>query len=312
MASIRDLTCINSVAHMAEYGKYEEEFIVYGNCCLEENKLVYRITPQYEELTRFEEQAIYSDMYLSPIYVKMNRCVVQTGQRESLLYDTEIQLAQVLQEIYPRVFFVSLRLCATTEPVDSMKALFDALRFQMDGIFSNDYLQLFNGLVLTAYQAKLLTKDSVAEIQQWCRRIRNQMEYDIVVKKPFQRTFYGIAYLDTDGSCKYKINAQEFTIREEQRKLKQKCVRVTPIFHKTYWYDYGIEPKTIKEIFKKELQTYYGEMYWSYWNTIKNSQPVVSPQIFSDIMQQLEEKAGKEAKDALLEYGYDWNVLTLK
>lgn len=45
MTSIRDLTCIHSVEHMAECGKYEEEFIVYGCSSMEHGKIIYRISP---------------------------------------------------------------------------------------------------------------------------------------------------------------------------------------------------------------------------------------------------------------------------
>ena len=54
MTSIRDLTCIHSVAHMAECGKYEEEFIVYGCSCVEKGKIVYHISPSVREILRFK------------------------------------------------------------------------------------------------------------------------------------------------------------------------------------------------------------------------------------------------------------------
>ena len=90
MASIRDLTCINSVSHMAEYGKYEEEFLVYGCSCLEGGKIMYRISPQYEEIAQYVRQAVQKGLYPSPIQSIMRRHTVLTGQHQQLLYETEL------------------------------------------------------------------------------------------------------------------------------------------------------------------------------------------------------------------------------
>ncbi|MBP3584277.1 MAG: hypothetical protein J6J59_01155, partial [Peptococcaceae bacterium] len=254
MASIRDLTCIRSVSHMAEYGKYEEEFIVYGCSCMEKGKIVYRISPQYQEIAQFVEASRRKRQYPSPVHTLMRRCVVQTGQREQLLYETELELAGVLQKTYSRVFFEQLEQCGNAEAFNAAKVIFDELRFQLNGIFSSDYLQLFEGLVSVAWQAHLLTEDALVEIEQWLHKVKMQMAYDIVAKKPFVRTFYGICYVDAKGKYQYKVNAQEDIVLEEQRKAKRQNLKVSPIFHKTYWYDYGVEPKMIREQFKKEVQ----------------------------------------------------------
>lgn len=312
MASIRDLTCIRSVEHMAEYGKYEEEFIVYGCSCMERGKLVYRVSPHYREIAKFVTQSVQENRLPSPVHTLMRRCVVQTGQREQLLYDTELELARTLQKAYSRNFFHEVNQCMQVMPTNAAKPIFDELRFQLNGIFSEEYLQLFEGLVSIAYQARLLTTETVIEIQQWVQNVKKQMEHDIVAKKTFQRTFYGLCYIDANGRYQYKSNAQEYMILEEQRKLKRQKYAVSPIFQKTYWYGYGIEPKTIKEQFKKELITYYGELYWVYWNKIKQQAPVVSQEQYAQALQRIEMHDTKEAYDAFMEYGYNWNMYHAK
>ena len=308
MASVRDLTCIHSVSHMAEYGKYEEEFIVYGCSYMEHGKIVYRISPQYDEIARFHNHGAQDKYYPSPIETIKKRSVVQTGQHEQLLYETELALAQKLQQQYSRVFFEEIAQCTKAEANDDARPMFDRLRFQMNGIFSSDLLQLFEGLVDIAYRAKNLTDDGLQEIQQWMRKVKTQMEYDIVAKKPFVRTFYGICYIDSNGKYQYKMNAQEDIVLEEQRKLKQKKMAVTPIFHKTYWYDYGVEPKVIREQFKQELIGYYDDVYWQHWREIRELTPVISKESFDQALIHLEQMALKDAKNAMLEYGYDWNI----
>ena len=99
MTSIRDLTCIHSVAHMAECGKYEEEFIVYGCSSVENGKIVYRISPSVREILQFKEQAVLDNQLVSPVHTLMNRCLVQTGQHEQRLYETEIRLANTLRKL---------------------------------------------------------------------------------------------------------------------------------------------------------------------------------------------------------------------
>ena len=308
MASVRDLTCIHSVSHMAEYGKYEEEFIVYGCSYMEHGKIVYRISPQYDEIARFHKQAVQNNCYPSPIEIVKKRSIVQTGQHEQLLYETELALAQRLKQQYSRPFFDGIATCTQCVSTDDARALFDRLRFQMNGIFSADFLQLFEGLVDLAYRAKTLTNDGLQEIQQWIRKVKMQMEYDIVAKKPFVRTFYGICYIDSNGKYQYKTNAQEDIVLEEQRKLKQKQLAVTPIFQKTYWYDYGVEPKTIREQFKQELIGYYDDVYWQHWREIRALKPVIAKEQYDAMLGNLEQPEAKDAKVAMLEYGYDWNI----
>lgn len=308
MASIRDLTCIRSVSHMAEYGKYEEEFIVYGCACLENGKIVYRISPQYHEVTQFVHQAAMDYRALSPIHSLMRREVVQTGQRDQLLYKTELELASNLRAMFTHHYFDEIQQCMKAKENDEARELLNQVRVQLNGIFLADYLQLYEGLVNMAYTAKNLSSASLTEIQQWLHKVKIQMEHDIVAKKPFVRTFYGIGYIDAKGKYQYKVNAQEDIVLEEQRKIKRQNLCVSPIFSKTYWYDYGIEPKTVREQFKKELQGYYGDVYWEHWRALKALTPAISKVQYEQALARIEAQDTKEAQDAFLEYGYDWNV----
>ena len=87
---------------------------------------------------------------------------------------------------------------------------------------------------------------------------------------------------------------------------------MTPIFQKTYWYDYGVEPKKVKELFKKQLKQYYDESYWQYWRQIKALAAVVEKEQFQQALQMIEQTGVQEQRDAFLEYGYDWNVVMLE
>ena len=312
MTSIRDLTCIHSVAHMAECGKYEEEFIVYGCSCVEKGKIVYHISPSVREILRFKEQAALNNQLVSPVHTLMNRCLVQTGQHEQRLYETEIRLANTLQQLYSHLFFEQLEVCNHAPFTDAAKEIFDNLRFQMNGIFSLDYLQILQGLLAMAYSSHVLTTAALQEIQQWEKKVQQQLEHDVFIEKPFKRSFYGICYLDQEGKPQYKVNAQEFMVLMEQRKLKRQRIPVTPIFQKTYWYDYGVEPKEIRKQFRKQLEIYYGETYWCYWKKIKRLAPVVDKMQFQQGLHLLETTNVPEEKDALLEFGYDWNVVALE
>ena len=90
--------------------------------------------------------------------------------------------------------------------------------------------------------------------------------------------------------------------------LKQKQLAVTPIFQKTYWYDYGVEPKTIREQFKQELIGYYDDVYWQHWREIRALKPVIAKKQYDAMLGNLEQPEAKDAKAAMLEYGYDWNI----
>lgn len=187
----------------------------------------------------------------------------------------------------------------------------DSLQKNTDTLYSFDcflcYIKgdRFEGLVRMAYQAKLLTEDALFEITQWQKKMNRQMEQEIVVKKPFCRTFYGFCYLDQKQTPHYKVNTQAFSVINDQRKMKRNKYCVTPVFHKTYWYDYGIAPKMIKEEFQALPASYYTE---EYWEKIKQHPALVQYTHYKEALSLIASSCSQEALEAFQEYGYDWNV----
>ena len=63
MVAIRDLKCSQDIAEMAALGKFEEEFIVYGCCYVENGQVYYRVSTQEDELYLFIEQCMERGVY---------------------------------------------------------------------------------------------------------------------------------------------------------------------------------------------------------------------------------------------------------
>ena len=123
MVAIRDLKCSQDIAEMAALGKFEEEFIVYGCCYVENGQVYYRVSTQEDELYLFIEQCMERGVYPSPVQRLLNRTLVPSGMQEEYLYQTKIMLAKQMQKNYPSALLKQFAVSAEQDDNDAAAAI---------------------------------------------------------------------------------------------------------------------------------------------------------------------------------------------
>lgn len=308
MVAIRDLKCSMDIAEMAALGKFEQEFIVYGCCYVEQGKTMYRVSTQAIDIYRFWERCLEKDIYPSPVIRLLNRVLVPSGMQESYLFQTRIRLARKIQAMYPQQFLFDFMHTAVAQSNDSAAALFYQLQQQMIGCFDRDILQLVEGLIVYAYQQKKLKQQTYQDLQQWVNDLYRQMEDDVVMKQNFQRTFFGFAYYDARQKLHYYTNAQESDVYEKREALLCQGILPTPIVQKTYYYVQQPDLRTVKEAFVQQMERWLDEEYWQYLTEINRKPAVVSQTQYQKLLQYAERENGQGMQQYLQLYRCLWQV----
>lgn len=297
MVAVRDLKCSMEIAEMAALGWFAEEFIVYGCCYVENGKLYYKVSSQNTELYQFREEYMKKGIYVSPITELLNRVSVPSGMQDEYLLRTKIKLAKKMQQDYDSALMLKFVTLVAQNSNDSAAELLNELKKKLAGCFEREIIQLVESIVEYAFQQKKLEMTTYWNFCCWLDYIYNQMEDDVVIRRNFQRIFYGFAYRTNTGVLKFYANASEGEARKRKEALLCQGIRSTPILWKKYSFDSHPDLMQVKEEFLKQLAVWIDEEYISYLQQIDNLPTAVPTEQYQALMKQAE----VEKKTAVLE-----------
>lgn len=298
MVAIRDLQCGSDIAKMAALGKFAEEFIVYGCCYIKDDQIFYKVSSQDNDLYHFTDACLETGIYPSPVREWVNRTLVPSGMQEEYLYRTKILLAKQLQQDYPEDLLQKFTMLARTEGNDTAADLLYSIKKKLIGCFDWDILQMFWGLVTYAYQQKKLRYTTYQQFQQWLQDIGQQMEDDVVIRKNFQRTFWGFAYRDQQERICYYANAKQGEVRKRREALMCKGILGTAMMQKTYCYDQQPNLAMVRKAFLQQLEQRMNPSYWQILSAIHQYPSTISASAY----QQLLDTAKIEGKEMMEQY----------
>ncbi len=255
MMKFRDLQVAEDFSKMAELGYLDKEFTMYGAAFEEGEERRYIITSEASKLYDFSQSLAEKQVYLSPVLTLTKVCPVPSGCDDDIARSVKIGLAKNLAAIYSKHFFASVRaLSDAAVATDEAEELLSALQARLDGCFVEERLQLFEGLARYAFTRRILTEATYRRYQAWLRLTRREMEDDVVVKDLFERTFYGYAQWQDGQSVRYITNANKGSIYLKWRTAQLEGQTVTPIFTKSYGYNYTYTINDARDAFKKDLR----------------------------------------------------------
>ena len=262
MMKFRDLQVAEDFSKMAELGYLDKEFTMYGAAFEEEGKRRYIITSEVSKLYDFDQSLAQRQVYLSPVLTLTKVCPVPSGCDDDIARSVKIDLAKKLAAVYSKDFFAAIQaLSAAAVPTDEAEALLSTWQEQLDGCFVEEKLQLFEGLARYAFIRRILTEAAYQRYQDWLRLTRREMEDDVTVKDLFERTFYGYAQWQDNQSVRYITNANKGSIYLKWRSAQLEGQTVTPIFTKTYGYNYTYTVNEARDAFKSDLRQILGATY---------------------------------------------------
>ena len=304
----RDMRCAADVGRMAELGRFDVQFDVYGSAVQEhDGKIYYRATSDEEKLYDYMQQKRLEEQYFTPIVQQSRRTKVPAGMKEQLLQETKYILLKQLKRDYEGSGYFALM-----QPLFQIAANEEALpvllnyQEQIDGHFDDTELQLFLGAAWMAYEAKVLSSGSYKRLLQWHNTTRQQMADDPVVADNLERTFYGFVYQKPDGCSDCMLDAQKMTVvRQRQEKLLQGLL-VGPIMQKTYWFHQFNQLGAIRQSYRQWLLQGQDEVYFRVLQEIRHCPGVIT---WSALRQAAEKLAGnKAASRAVAYYSALWNL----
>lgn len=295
----RDMQASSAVAIMAQLGRFETEFIIYGSAIQEKNgKIYYYATTNQEKMYQCIKKSRIKERYFMPAVSYVKRLNVPTDLEDEWLARTKLELIKKMKKQY-EFFIPQLQNIFHKEPNNTSVELLDHFQDAIDGYFDDTLLQLFWGLVEMSYEGKILSKNDFTRYQLWHERVRHQMNDDPSSLGNITRELYGFVYKDDEGNRKTVLDAQKMNVVESRFEKQMQGFAAAPIIKKQYALrNFGEMPK-IRQLFTQWLLQVQSKEYLNIVEQLKYMPGVVSIQELKKIA---ESASGKEYVSLALKY----------
>ncbi len=306
MVKFRDLQVAEDFARMAELGYMDRAYIFYGCAYYDQGRRWYLLSSDLERLEEILETK--PQWYPTPIMQLQKSCPVPLGQEEKVAQQFKRQLALRLQASYSIHFFRKLQQWAAKPNTDDAYPLLESLREQLEGLYDQDRLQCFAGLVELAASGKVLSSQHSQYFQVWLDKMRRQMADDVIVSDVFEKTFYGLAFKPPGEAVGWYSNARIERVRQRQAELEAEGALVSPILVKTIGYNYTYRLEDAHCTFKDMLQKMADQNYLALVCAIKELPAAVEADALQKEIERLRETKRLLEAEALTSYGRRWHV----
>lgn len=306
----RDIQVAEDVGKKAELGWFDVEFIMYG-CAYwdkEKDKMYYKVSSDASDIYDFIEKSMTMEIFPSNVMSLTKRCPVPAGMKELIAQDVKKDLGRKMKECYPKEFFYELYALAEKAENNTAAEILQKEAEQLEGVFEEKKLKKYEDLVKYARSCKQINKIAYEALKEWIAGQYKDMEDDSITKDKFEKTLYGIAY-EEKGKIKYIINAQKSYIYEHLYAMEIEGVFTTPIYSKSYWYNYTYRLKDVNQDFKYHLEEELDTTYIEKIKKIRNGKKQLNSEDCMIEWEELKKKYRQEAYETILRYGYRWGSI---
>lgn len=284
----RDAECASLVQVMAELGRFDKAFDIYGTAVSVNNEIIYRATSDEKKLNQFVRERRLAEEYYTPVDCMRKLCKVPAGMDDEIGQALKYKMIKQMKNDYEvSGYFELMQPIFETPPNNNSYSVLNDFKEQIDGYFDDGQLQLFKQTVRMSYEAKVLTKNSYDDFIQWHNLVRNQMDDNPSSDGTVERTFYGFVYKDAD---KFKViaDANEMNICHRYYELFMKGYVMGPIINKTYCFNEFCQLTERRNQFKKWLLDNQNREYFDLLIKIKSLTGVIDEDRLSVILNKLE------------------------
>lgn len=307
---MRDLKVSDDVGKMYELGRFDREFAMYGCAFLSEGKNHYLISAHPEKIYDFVQWCHQKGLCPTKVREIQENRPVPSGTREIIAQEIKIALARDIRQAYPKDFLLALEAYGQSIYSDEAAAKLSSLQDNLEGVFEEEKLAIFEGLLNFAYVSRTISTSTYGKLHNNLDMARRDMVDDVVAQDILERVFYGMAYEKQDGNLIYSVNAHREVLYKQKFALEEVGVLVTPIFVKTCWYNYQYPLQDVRRDYEQYLRGIYNRDYFCLLKTLRKRLPE-SAQIsaFQTGLWEAEKKYGQEATDLLGYYGHIWGIV---
>ena len=300
-----NLQTADDVQAMAELGYFDTEFTMYGCAYLENGKRYYKVSPEAADIYRFIEQSNLRNIFPSNVVQYTKKCAVPAGMKEVIAQDVKVELAKQLSGLFPMAFFDTLHFLADQITEDTASAMLWQRVEELEGLFDIESLRRFEELLNYMYSCRKLTPHTFEKLHRWLKDERKSMMENFETKDIFEKTMYGAMYVDGER-LRYVENARLEYVYDKIYDIEGKGGVVTPVFAKTYWYNYRYRLADVIRDYKQALHDVFTADYLERMEKIRRTDRFEDQ--FVDTVLKVREQFGIEPAETLLRYGDRWGI----
>ncbi len=305
MMKLHDAQVADDVRRMAELGYFDTEFTMYGCAYLENGNRFYKISPNADDIYDFIEKSNLHNIFPSNVYQYTKKCPVPAGMKEVIAQDVKVELARKIRADFPLEFFTLMEKLADEITDDSAADFMWKKVEELEGVFDIEKLRRFEEQMEYIYTCRKITWETYKALRDWLKDERKSMLENFETKDIFEKTIYGMMYLDGNRT-RYVENARMEYVYEKLFDIESKGGMATPIFKRTFWYNYSYRLADVMQDYKKELRAYYNKEYIEELEKIRCTD--ANRDLFTDTYRSIKSQYGNKAAETLLRYGNRWGI----
>lgn len=304
---LRDIQCSNDVGRMAELGKFDKEFTVYGCAYRQGDETYYRVSDDPETIYQFWELNQREGIYPSAVQNHTQITAVPSGMEEDIWTEEKWQLGYLLMDSYQDEFLKQLNHLGNRPARNAANIYMNSWKNDLEGKFDREHLSLFEAFNNYFFLRKQLDNKSYSEFKNWLGSIWRQMEDDCILKDVFERTLYGFVW-EKEGERHIEYDAQYVLVQRQWLNMVSRGVIVTPIFNKVYSFRAFTDFAKIKQEFQNLItQLFFPHMV--FLEELNHKESFIKKDEFNNTYREKKEKFGEIAGQTLFLYGKLWNCI---
>lgn len=304
----KDLIAASEFEAAMAMGCFDREFMYFATAFKDQNGIAYRISAKELRLQQFVERAAVEGFYPTPVKRTIRRRPCPSGHEAAIRQAVKVEAAKSLRAVYNSAYFEALGQLSVIQPNDEAYALLKAWQDELEGVYDREQLALYQSLLLTALESKVLTIRHYLEIDTWLQAVYKELEDDIIAKGLYKKTLSGFAYRQAEQDWQYFYDAKLEVTYEKQALLRQQGYQTSPIFKREKWLKDMSEFRQMREQFIADYKWYCDQGYLARLEKIKKLPGVISRQTFDEQLAVVKKECSQEAAEVFASYSSVWNV----
>ena len=308
MSVFRDVQAAMDFQQMAALGYLDTEFTMYGCVYWQDNQRQYVISSAESAIWQVLEDGQKEGCAMSPLASLTKVCPVPLGQKEAIAHQVKLALAEELQNDYPAAFWAQFNQMAAVPANDLARDVVEEACQWAAASFSQEQLDLAEGLLDMAYAGKVLTSASYQTLKGRLAHERDKLLEDVVAKDILEKRFYTLLYEAAPGRLKRVTNARREWICRKKCQLEKEGKVVAPIFARAYWYNNQHTLDEVKSWHEANCQRLLTEDYFAQVQAIAACPGPIPAQTYEAVGRTIGPLYGEKAGEMWAMYARRWHV----
>lgn len=304
-----DVVCMLQAGQLLDMNCLEYETAAYGIAYLKNDEINFYISSREEAMRKFRKEAYDQGIYHTPNKYFFKRYDLLNVSEEALKTKFRLEVANMLYEKYPRVFFDALAQLTESPSLNAAYPLVKEITAQLVDTFDTNSLNIFGNLLEMLLESRLLNQEAYAIMTAWLSNEYEKMAIEPVKHGYYKRTYSGFAYQKADGTTHYFIDALLYIAEEKQIAFINKGYLVTPILTIQYFSDSFQNLQLCRTQFQDEIQKYLDENYLKLMQLIKTLPTGINTEQYHRLLDEIKSTEKQDAVVAFQYYGHLWNVI---